>query len=52
MTYSELMAMVYVASNIGTLEAKATVRTHIYASETVKSITREQRAKLINMLNK
>ena len=52
MKYSELIAMVYAARQIGTTDAKSEARAYIYASETVKAITREQRMKLTGMLNR
>lgn len=42
MKYSELLAVVIVANQIGTTEAKAQARAQIYASELVGDISREK----------
>lgn len=50
MKYSELLAVVIVANQIGTTEAKAQARAHIYASELVGDISREKRIELVKRL--
>lgn len=50
MKYSELLAVVIVANQIGTTEAKAQARAQIYASELVGDISREKRIELVKRL--
>ena len=50
MKYSELLAVVIVANQIGTTEAKSQARAHIYASELVGDISREKRIELVKRL--
>ena len=50
MNYSELLAVVTVANQIGTTEAKAQARAYIYASESVGAISKERRIELVKRL--
>ena len=49
MTYSELLAVVNAANQIGTMEAKKQARAYIYASEGI-TISKEQRIELVKRL--
>ena len=50
MKYSELLAVVTAANQIGTTEAKAQARAYIYASELVGNISKEKRIELVKRL--
>ena len=52
MKYSELLAVVIVANQIGTTEAKAQARAYIYASELVGNISKEKRIELVKRLKR
>lgn len=43
MTYSELLAIVNAANQIGTVEAKKQARAYIYASEGIGTISKEKK---------
>lgn len=50
MTYSELLAVIIVANQIGTAEAKQQARAHVYAAELVGAISMERRIELVKRL--
>ena len=50
MTYSELLAVVNAANQIGTTEAKKQARVYIYASEETGAISKEKRIELVKRL--
>lgn len=50
MKYSQLLAIVNVANQIGTAEAKQQARAYIYASELAGVISKERRVELVKRL--
>lgn len=50
MKYSQLLAIVNVANQIGTAEAKRQARAHVYAAELVGAISKERRIELVKRL--
>lgn len=50
MNYSELLAIVIAANQIGTLEAKKQARAYVYASEGIGAISKEKRIELVKRL--
>ena len=50
MTYSELLAVVNAANQIGTMEAKKQARAYVYASEGIGTISKEKRIELVKRL--
>lgn len=52
MTYSELIAMVYAAKQIGTFEAKKSAIGYIFASFSLKTINAKQKDDLLGKLRK
>ena len=50
MFYSELLAVVNAANQIGTTEAKKQARAYIYASEGIGTISKEKRIELVKRL--
>lgn len=50
MTYSELLAVVNAANQIGTTEAKKQARAYIYVSEEIGTISKEKRIELVKRL--